>query len=294
MHDACDSLLRCGQVGDVRAGPSHLRCDGGVGDGRRRDGTVVRESVGRLARLRFDARQLLVFHKCSCENSFVTKAPLADAPSLLAGSRRRDEILALLRQADTPLSVTEVADAMRLHVNTARFHLDGLADEGFAERTTESRERRGRPRILYSSEGRSPGPRSYGLLAEMLTGLVVSLDNAGPATVEVGKEWGRHLVERVAPSTRIKSDEAIARLNRMLGAVGFQSETHATEEGAELWLRHCPFREVAEKHMDVVCALHLGLMQGALDELGAPVSARSLEPFVTPQMCIARLSVSEG
>lgn len=54
-------------------------------------------------------------------------------------------------------------------------------------------------------------------------------------------------------------------------------------------LRHCPFREVAEHHREVVCALHLGLMQGVLAELRAPLDAERLDPFVEPGVCIARL-----
>ncbi|HZJ06739.1 MAG TPA: ArsR family transcriptional regulator, partial [Nocardioidaceae bacterium] len=59
-------------------------------------------------------------------------------------------------------------------------------------------------------------------------------------------------------------------------------------------LRHCPFREVAQKHTDIVCAIHLGLMQGALDELGAPMTTTSLDPFVTPHMCVARLETTRA
>lgn len=201
-------------------------------------------------------------------------------------------MLSLLRRADQPLSVAEVADAMDLHVNTARFHLDGLVDDGLAERTTEPRETPGRPRILYTSEGPSPGPRSYELLAEMLSGFVSSLDGSGPTAVHLGQAWGRHLVERAAPSERIDSDQALTRLGRLLDEVGFQPEVHPAEEGVEVQLRHCPFREVAQKHPDIVCAIHLGLMQGALDELGAPLATTSLEPFVTPHVCVARLETT--
>lgn len=225
----------------------------------------------------------------ACDNLIVTGANLADPSPQLPAGNRRAEVLALLRRTDRPLSVAEVAEAMDLHVNTARFHLDGLVDDGLADRTAEPRETPGRPRILYTSEGPSPGPRSYELLAEMLTGFVSSLDEAGPATVELGKAWGRHLVDRAAPSERIDPQEAVARLNRLLDAVGFQSDSCTTDEGIEVRLRHCPFREVAQKHTDIVCAIHLGLMQGALDELGAPVAATSLDPFVTPHLCVARL-----
>ncbi len=200
----------------------------------------------------------------------------------------------MLRQTDRPLSVAEVANALNLHVNTARFHLDGLVDEGLAERTSEPRDTRGRPRILYTSEGAPPGPRSYELLAEMLTGLVSTLEDGGSATVELGKMWGRHLIERPAPSERVDAKEARVRLESLLERVGFKPEAGPSGEGVEVRLRHCPFREVAQKHTDVVCAIHLGLMQGALDELGAPIAATSLEPFVTPQMCVAHLQATEA
>lgn len=219
----------------------------------------------------------------------MTVSSLADPPPLLPAGHRRREVLSLLRQSDRPLSVAEVAEASDLHANTARFHLDGLVDDGLAERATEPRQAPGRPRILYTSQGPTPGPRSYELLSEMLTGLVSSLDDAGAASVGLGKAWGRHLVERAAPSEHLDTQEAVTRLNRLLDAVGFQSEVGATAEGTEVRLHHCPFREVAQKHADTVCAIHLGLMQGALDELGAPLVATSLEPFVTPQMCIAHL-----
>ena len=57
-----------------------------------------------------------------------------------------------------------------------------------------------------------------------------------------------------------------------------------------LCLRQCPFREVAEQHQDVICALHLGLMRGALDRMRAPVTAERLDPFVEPSLCVARLT----
>lgn len=63
-------------------------------------------------------------------------------------------------------------------------------------------------------------------------------------------------------------------------------------------LRGCPVRDLARSHPEVGCGIHLGLLQGLVDrattedgKLDAPnhgVSAR-LEPFVEPELCIARL-----
>lgn len=231
-------------------------------------------------------------HERVCDNRHVGGPTIADSTPWLPG--RRTDVLALLRQSERPLSVAEVARETGVHVNTARFHLDGLVEDGLADRTTEPRDTRGRPRILYASEGTVPGPRSYEFLAEMLTGLVATLEDADAATVELGRRWGRHLVERPAPSERVDAAEAVARLDRLLAQIGFQPEARPAGKGVEVRLHHCPFREIAEKHTDVVCAIHLGLMQGALDELDAPIAATSLEPFVTPQLCVASLREPSG
>ena len=55
-------------------------------------------------------------------------------------------------------------------------------------------------------------------------------------------------------------------------------------------LRHCPFLELAEPHRDLVCPVHLGLMQGALAELRAPVTVSALIPFAETTACLAHLA----
>lgn len=204
--------------------------------------------------------------------------------------RRRQDVLDCLRDAAAPVSVADVATRTQMHVNTARFHLDGLVADGLVVRRSENRDVPGRPRILYSASGPAAGPRSFRLLAEMLTGLVSGLADPRSAAVESGRSWGRHLVERPAPSEVIDTQDATARLMRVLDDVGFRPEEGPGLAGdQEVRLHHCPFREVAERHPDVVCGLHLGLMQGALSELRAPVEVPSLDPFVTPQLCVAHL-----
>ncbi len=73
-----------------------------------------------------------------------------------------------------PLGVQDIATRTGLHPNTARFHLDGLVDDGYAERATEDRDQPGRPRAVYRAVAghAAAGRRSYRLLAEILTTLV--------------------------------------------------------------------------------------------------------------------------
>jgi predicted ArsR family transcriptional regulator len=75
---------------------------------------------------------------------------------------------------------------------------------------------------------------------------------------------------------------------QLMDRLGFQPEL--TDDGSRILLHRCPFLDVARRHPDVVCALHLGIMQGALRTLGAPLDARDLEPFVEPSLCVAHIA----
>lgn len=205
-------------------------------------------------------------------------------------------MLDLLRATGQPLGVQDVAQHTGLHLNTARFHLDGLVEAGLVVRRTEGGGRPGRPRIVYrpAPSGTPTGVRSYRLLAEILTGLASRAANpAGPA-MEAGRDWGHYLADRPAPFRRIQAREAIDKLTGILDDVGFGPEAVPDEQHPQILLRHCPFREIAEHSQQVVCAIHLGLMQGALAEMRAPVTAERLEPFVEPNLCRAQLNVRDA
>jgi len=51
----------------------------------------------------------------------------------------------------------------------------------------------------------------------------------------------------------------------------------------------CPFRELAQSGQGIVCAVHQGLISGALEELRSSLEVERLEPFVEPELCVARL-----
>jgi len=223
------------------------------------------------------------------------KALLAPDGGPPLGQRRAD-VLDLLRAARSPVSVREIADRTGLHPNTARFHLDALADAGLATRATRARAAPGRPAMAYQAvEGGAPGRRQYRLLAEMLASLVAGvLPEPGRAAAEAGREWGRYITERPAPFQRMDACGAVAGLAATQQELGFAPEAVADGAGYQLRLRQCPFREVAEVHQEVVCQLHLGLMQGALDQMRAPVTADRLQPFAEASVCVAHLACSRG
>jgi predicted ArsR family transcriptional regulator len=183
---------------------------------------------------------------------------------------------------------------MGLHPNTARFHLDGLVEAGLVERTTEARDEPGRPRALYTArpDAARAGQRSYRLLAEILTSYIATHDpKPAKAARDAGYTWGRYLADRPPPYRHTDAGTANRQLMRMLGDVGFDPEA-ASGRKQQILLHHCPFREAAAENREVVCSVHLGLMQGLLAELDSPLTADRLDPFVEPSLCVAHLSTS--
>jgi len=222
------------------------------------------------------------------------KRHLVDAEPRAALGDSRASVLEVLR-AFGPLGVREAAERTGLHPNTVRFHLDGLVEAGLAERTTEERDQPGRPRTLYRASDSDQGVRSYRLLAQILTSLVSgTMPEPTKAATEAGRAWGRYLADRPAPFERVDARQALEKLAGLLTDIGFGTQVEAEAGAALVRLVHCPFREIAEEHQDVICPLHLGLMQGALAEMNAPVTAERLDPFVEPKLCLAHLRCHEA
>jgi predicted ArsR family transcriptional regulator len=73
----------------------------------------------------------------------------------------------------------------------------------------------------------------------------------------------------------------------VLATGGFEPEP--TADATIIRLHHCPFRRLAQAQPGVICGVHLGILQGAFEELGAPVTAARLEPFVRPDLCLAQI-----
>ncbi len=227
----------------------------------------------------------------------------AGAPRRRPDESTRARVLALLRSDDGPLAIAEVAGRLGLHGNSARFHLEHLAGSGLAVRETRRREGRGRPNVVYaaaplpdfepSGDDVAASDPGYRLLAEILAGHIESTSpQPAQAAAAAGRSWGRVLAGRSGGSAPRRRGRAGARhatgeLVELMDDLGFAPRVDGPGGAVELY--RCPFGQVAERHSAVVCGVHLGLMQGALAERGAPVEAIGLEPFVTPQMCRARL-----
>jgi predicted ArsR family transcriptional regulator len=220
----------------------------------------------------------------------------------LAGAQmrgRRELILAMLRASDTPLSVNAIAEALSVHPNTVRFHLEALIDAGRVDRLLGEITGPGRPPIVYraSRSMNRNGPSNYRLLATMLTAhLAATAEDAARTATQLGRSWGPSLIRRSSQSARVTKPavatktEVLTQVVAALDEVGFEPEPHKGRRSTEIRLRHCPFLDLVGDHGDVICSLHLGLMQGAMARLNGPVTVDRLDPFVEPDLCVAHLA----
>lgn len=203
----------------------------------------------------------------------------------------------LIVESDRPLDISEMAEAVGLHQNTVRSHLRRLELVGLVAPEVEARTTRGRPRVLFKpgpeAEDMGHGARNYKLLATMLAGFI----NAGLPDPEAGAElagrsWGGYLSAqfRPHPGDLVDLQAASDMIERMMDRLGFEPEIAPTEDGVDLLLHNCPFRDIASRYPQTVCSLHLGILRGALADVKSDTEATVLLPFVTPTLCVARLA----
>lgn len=226
------------------------------------------------------------------------------APAAPASRRRshlstaRATILDVLTDQPEPCTVVALATLIGQHPNTIREHLDSLSDKGLVVRTRASTKGRGRPAWLYTAVqevGFDQGAREYAALASALA--EHSLRSSGqPAAdaIAAGRIWGHELAResqlsagQASGPVAAASAVAIRRTAvALLSGLGFAPIADARVGVVKLY--RCPLLEVAYRNPHVVCSVHLGLVRGALDELGADperTEGTALQPFSEPGAC---------
>lgn len=193
---------------------------------------------------------------------------------------RRTDVLDILRAAPDPMTINQIADTLDVHPNTVRFHLDTLTQTGQVERVEPSEHGPGRPPQLFRAVRRMDpaGPTQYRMLAEILTNGLSDEAGSPAKALELGRAWGR----KIKPSAADPTEALVALLDELGFAPG-------TPDDDQISLRHCPFHGLAQTRSEVICPIHLGLMQGALQGWQAPLSVQRLDAFVEPDLCVAHL-----
>lgn len=196
------------------------------------------------------------------------------------------------------MTIAQIADRLGVHPNTARFHLDTLVDDGQVELAESEHRGRGRPALMFQAvRGMDRGgTRRYRLLAEILTIGLATDDDPSSKALAAGRAWGQRLKPLADPAKTIDVEESVDRLMDLCDELGFAPERRGSEPASSMrvGLRHCPFLELAEASTDVVCPIHLGLIQGALEAWDAPIEVNQLDAFVEPGMCLAYLTPVAG
>lgn len=207
----------------------------------------------------------------------------------LAGASRV-RLLRVLQHAGRLLTAQALAEETGLHLSTVRAHLGVLIEADLVDAEPEVRRTPGRPRVLYRArpDVAVADAGDYRLLAEILAShLAGTAPDSGEQARAAGRAWGSYLVEDPPPHVQLTVEQTLASVLDMLAPFGFEPEVEAA--GTRILLRRCPFLDVARRHPDVVCSLHLGMVEGALDALGGALTAERLEPFVEPSLCVAHL-----
>lgn len=211
---------------------------------------------------------------------------------------RRADVLFLLRCAGTAMTCNEIAELLRVHPNTVRFHLAKLVQTGRVEQVPADHHRPGRPpRQFRLVPGMDPaGPRHYRALAEVLLREVAAGPEPESRAEAAGRAWGAALAGAGRDDLSaeqyddVSVEDAVGVVVALLTELGFAPEPPQTAEPVTIALTHCPFLELVPVGPGLVCHIHLGLMRGALEAMSSANTVKDLRPFVTPDRCVARLA----
>ena len=190
----------------------------------------------------------------------------------------RVQLLHLI-QSRSERTIGELCEATGLHPNTVREHLQRLIEGGYVIATIEHRTTRGRPRTLYSAATGAPGASS-------------------PVARDKAKAAARRgdLMRRMLPGAA--SDLSEAALYQLDALV-----EHLEESGFEpvvddvrltVDLSPCPHAGGRPEDRPMLCQVHLGLMQGVLNEADGPLVADCVQISDSPADCTVRLTDRTG
>jgi len=198
----------------------------------------------------------------------VPSTPRLDVLKAL-GDTTRYAIYQELAASPRPRATAEVAEALGLHPNTVRPHLERMRDVGLLELTADARGGVGRPQHRYGLAAHAPSlglePPPLPMLARLVLRLAERAGLSGADAAEVATAQGA-----VDAGAYRESPSTLEALVSELDRLGFDPEVTdgATADEAVIGFCHCPFREVAERFPELVCGLHRGLVEGFVDAMG--------------------------
>jgi len=183
------------------------------------------------------------------------------------GDNTRYAIYLELARSPHPLGTSDVADALGLHPNTVRPHLERMRDVGLLEVETDTRGQVGRPQHRYSLAADAPSlglePSAFRMLARMLAGVAAKAGLDADDVADVGRVQGR-----ADAAGHRSARTCAAALMSELSDLGFDPASVDEGSTTTIAFTHCPFQELAEVFPELVCHLHRGIVEGFVEAHG--------------------------
>lgn len=234
-------------------------------------------------------------------------------------SPKQREVLGVLQEFPEGARAIEVADALDMHVNTARGHLEELVAQEAVRVVTAPAKGRGRPSLIFQT--RVPDNRAvaqeYVTLIELMASMLgdeeinVFQDPQMRAKAKaVGAQWASIMGSK--PGGMEDLNKALLPLLSRLRAMGFDPTTETVPrvsddaevvdapavptdtptpqipvadnpDDVSIHLNSCPFITGDKRPSSFVCAVHEGFIEESLNTSGRV--SLELRPFSAPGMC---------
>lgn len=201
-------------------------------------------------------------------------------------------VLQAAAAAGDDATIPHLAQQLGGHPNTTRAHLETLVEHDLIRREIAPATGRGRPRYIYRLTKAGVGALRPGPIAPEFAGLALALanylsrhsDRVALDAQAAGRAWAEREDDEIeTASTRLDV------VTDKLATMGFEPEATTDEKGSRVLLRACPLLAAAAENTQVICNVHLGLLQGALAKRDLPSDDIELFPMGDPHGCVVRL-----
>ncbi|MFP5318720.1 MAG: helix-turn-helix transcriptional regulator [Acidimicrobiia bacterium] len=205
------------------------------------------------------------------------------------GDNTRYAIYLELARSQSPRSTADIADTLGLHPNTVRPHLERMREVGLLEVEIDNRGSVGRPQHRYHLTAAAPSlglePPAFPLLARLLARVAATAGVGSDEAAGAATDQGRALA-----ATRPPRPGCVEALTGALAELGFDPAVADDGDLVTIAFTHCPYRELAEAHPEIVCHLHRGLIEGFVEEIGG-ASVERFGTLADRDPCQVELSV---